>query len=199
MTLPSDSETSPKSSVNMPQRIITLGLVLAMLAGMVLALTGCPHRKELPKTQVEQKQDQVAVFFTKSKGAQSVTEAVVRPMPEDKKITPIQYALTELLKGPSTDERKMGYFTEIPKGTELLSVKKEAENVTVDFSDEFSSGGGSNSVVQRMNEVRNTIISASKDATQEPLKINIMVNGKPLQTLGGEGLEVPQTANQPIQ
>ncbi|MEB3286903.1 MAG: GerMN domain-containing protein [Vampirovibrionales bacterium] len=199
------SPTHPASSstpVGIWQRGITLVLVLALLAGMVFALASCKKQRnsnDLPAAE-QKDQREVTVFFTKSRGSNSVTEAVVRPLPQEEKITPIQYALESLLQGPTQDERRAGFFSEIPKGTKLLSVNKKDNKVIVNFSSQFASGGGSNSILQRMAEIQNTIIANNQgQSSEKPLNIQVLVNDKPVQTLGGEGLEVPETANQKIQ
>ncbi|MBU7582441.1 MAG: GerMN domain-containing protein [Nostoc sp. TH1S01] len=95
----------------------------------------------------------------------------------------LERAFQALLAGPSdtTDS------TTIPKGTKLLGLKVEGDEVHVNLSDSFTSGGGSTSMVARVGQVVYTASSLNPKA-----KVYIDVNGKPLDVLGGEGVELEQ-------
>jgi spore germination protein GerM len=95
----------------------------------------------------------------------------------------LEKAFQALLEGPTegTDS------TTIPKGTKLLGLKIKGDEVHVDLSDEFTSGGGSTSMVGRVGQVVYTASSINNKA-----KVYIDVNGKPLEVLGGEGIELQQ-------
>jgi len=88
-----------------------------------------------------------------------------------------------LLAGPTegTDS------TTIPKGTQLLGMKVENNEVHVNLSENFTNGGGSTSMMGRVGQVVYTATTLNPDA-----KVYIEVNGKPLEVLGGEGVEIEQ-------
>lgn len=75
----------------------------------------------------------------------------------------------------------------IPSGTKVLGVKIENDAVRVNLSEEFTSGGGSASMTGRVGQVLYTATSLNPNA-----KVYIDVNGKQLDVLGGEGLELDQ-------
>ncbi|MBF2063877.1 MAG: GerMN domain-containing protein [Calothrix sp. C42_A2020_038] len=75
----------------------------------------------------------------------------------------------------------------IPSGTKVLDVKVENDSVRVNLSEEFTSGGGSASMTGRVGQVVYTATSLNPNA-----KVYIDVNGKQLDVLGGEGLELDQ-------
>jgi spore germination protein GerM len=75
----------------------------------------------------------------------------------------------------------------IPSGTKILDVKVENDAVRVDLSNEFTSGGGSASIAGRVGQVVYTATSLNNNA-----RVYINVNGKELDVLGGEGLELEQ-------
>ena len=95
----------------------------------------------------------------------------------------LEAAFKTLLAGPSkgTDS------TTIPQGTQLLGLKAENNNVHVNLSENFTTGGGSTSMMGRVGQVVYTATSLNPKA-----KVYIEVNGKPLEVLGGEGVELEQ-------
>ncbi|MCC5665411.1 GerMN domain-containing protein [Nostoc sp. CHAB 5784] len=108
---------------------------------------------------------------------QPVRVASIRPN------QPLEAAFQSLLAGPTegTDS------TTIPKGTKLLGLKAENDEVHVNLSEDFTRGGGSTSMMGRVGQVVYTATTLNPKA-----KVYIDVNGKPLDVLGGEGVELQQ-------
>ncbi len=75
----------------------------------------------------------------------------------------------------------------IPAGTKVLGVKVENDTVRVNLSSQFESGGGSASMTGRVGQVVYTATSLNPAA-----KVYIEVDGKQLDVLAGEGLELEQ-------
>jgi spore germination protein GerM len=96
---------------------------------------------------------------------------------------PLEAAFQSLLAGPTegTDS------TTIPKGTKLLGLKSENDEVHVNLSEDFTKGGGSTSMMGRVGQVVYTATTLNPKA-----KVYIDVDGKPLDVLGGEGVELQQ-------
>ena len=95
-------------------------------------------------------------------------------------------AFQTLLAGPT----KSTGSTTIPSNTKLLSVRQENNSVYVNLSREFISGGGSASMQGRLGQVLYTATTLNTNAN-----VYIQVDGKPLEVLGGEGVEVKQPMN----
>ncbi|MEA5581646.1 GerMN domain-containing protein [Nodularia harveyana UHCC-0300] len=95
----------------------------------------------------------------------------------------LEQAFRTLLEGPTegTDS------TTIPQGTQLLGVKTENDEVHVNLSNDFTVGGGSASMIGRVGQVVYTATTLNPNA-----KVYIEVDGKQLDVLGGEGLELQQ-------
>lgn len=101
----------------------------------------------------------------------------------DAKVESLEKAIETLLSGATPS----GYVTTIPKGTKLLSIKVQKNGVHLNLSKEFTSGGGSSDMSHRLAQILYTATSISAET---PVWIN--VDGKPLETLGGEGLVLAQ-------
>ncbi len=101
----------------------------------------------------------------------------------DKSDQVLEATFQSLLAGPTEGTGS----TTIPKGTKLQSLKVENDEIHVNLSNEFTSGGGSSSMMGRVGQVVYTATTLNPNA-----KVYIEVNGKKLETLGGEGLEVGQ-------
>lgn len=92
-------------------------------------------------------------------------------------------AFNRLLTGsPETNT-----FSSIPEGTKLLNIAVQDDGVHLNLSREFTSGGGSASMMSRVGQVIYTATSLKSD-----VNVWLYVDGKPLELLGGEGLEIPQ-------
>lgn len=94
----------------------------------------------------------------------------------------VEGALHRLLNNPETQ-----FSTAIPNNTELLALNIKEDNIYVDLSSEFTEGGGSASMIARLGQIVYTATSDNADAL-----VWLSVEGKPLETLGGEGLLVDQ-------
>ncbi|MEG3849836.1 GerMN domain-containing protein [Microcoleus sp. herbarium19] len=139
-----------------------------------------PQPKPLEQTDTET----VQVYWVK--GASGKFEAVptkVAVKQADKPDAALEAAFNSLLAGPNDPT----VSSEIPKGTKLRSLSVKNDGVYVDLSAEFTSGGGSNSMTGRLGQVIYTATSLKPN-----MKVWISVEGKPLELLGGEGLEVAQ-------
>jgi spore germination protein GerM len=95
----------------------------------------------------------------------------------------LEAALNSLLLGP-VDK---GFTTTIPKSTKLKEVSLKADGVHIDLSKQFTTGGGSTSMTGRVAQILYTATSLDPTA-----KVWLKVEGKPLEVLGGEGLELEQ-------
>lgn len=139
-----------------------------------------------PQPKPLQQTDALTVQVYWIKGAIGKFEAVptkVAVKQADNPDAVLQVAFNSLLAGP----KDASVSSEIPQGTKLRSLNVKSEGVYVDLSREFTSGGGSSSMTSRLGQVIYTATSLKPNT-----KVWISVEGKPLELLGGEGLEVAQ-------
>jgi spore germination protein GerM len=99
----------------------------------------------------------------------------------------VKRALTRLLAsaGKPTDQGKKS--STIPATTKLLSTIVKPTGIYVNLSKEFMEGGGSTSMQARLAQI---LYTATERNTKG--KVWISVEGKRLDVLGGEGIEVKQ-------
>jgi spore germination protein GerM len=95
----------------------------------------------------------------------------------------LQAAFQALLAGSNNSQ----LASTIPKGTKLRSLEVKPDGVRVNLSQEFTSGGGSASMTGRLGQVIYTATALDPKAS-----VWINVEGKKLEVLGGEGLEIEQ-------
>ena len=187
----------PESPKKLPKRVgVLVASIVAIGAIAFTTLMACNPKVfdgKPPASQTIAK-DVVTVFFSKAQGSQSIVENVVRKVPANASDSPLAFAIQELLKGPTPEEKAQGFYSEIPAGTKLVALNAQKDSITINLSKEFTTGGGSNSMVQRLEQVKQTAYSV--DSAHQ---ISLAVEGKPLDTLGGEGLEVPDTMKRDMQ
>ena len=136
----------------------------------------------------------VYVYFVKQSSSVSdkrKTFPVKRKIKAKQK--PLNFAIKELLTGPTSLEKNSGYHSEIPSKTKIIEINETPNRVIIDLSKEFSSGGGSLSMHTRLEQIIFTALDAEK---QKPVYLKI--NGREIKYLGGEGVEVPQPLSRNI-
>ncbi|MEB3309034.1 MAG: GerMN domain-containing protein [Snowella sp.] len=135
-----------------------------------------------PQTNLVQSQAKTYWLTTQDEQIELIGSPVLVPKNADKNQI-IQTALEQLLTQTPTASAS----TAIPSETRLLSVKVDNQGVYVDLSANFTEGGGSASMTGRLGQVIYTASSVDPQTL-----IWLSVEGKPLETLGGEGLMVEQ-------
>lgn len=101
----------------------------------------------------------------------SLVYPVTRIIPYTKAVA--SATLDELIKGPTKEEEKNGYFGIIPEGTKVNSIKIVDGVLFVDFSKEAESGGGSCGQAAKVSSITETL---SQFPTVKSIKISINGN-----------------------
>lgn len=131
-------------------------------------------------------QRDVKVYFTKPKSKEEIAfVSVARKISKDDSV--IDGSLRELFLGPTKKEELRGIMTEIPTGTRLIKVEESEDEIVIDVSGQYVTGGGSATMQLRYLQLYKTLNHIAPDK-----KVYLLVDGKNLKTLGGEGLEITQ-------
>lgn len=134
-----------------------------------------PHKKE---------ESTYVYFLATSKDGTAVFRKVKRNLSSKDRL---DFAIRELLKGPNAKERSEGIYNEIPKGTKLLNIQKQGNNIIINLSSDFQYGGGTDSIYSRMRQLIKTAL-----ANTSGKNIYLYLDGKQADVVGGEGIMVSQ-------
>ena len=164
-------------------------LAAVLAASALLVLTACGDDDESSPTgtattpTTDEETTEVRAYFLRDEAVGPVARAA-----EGDAVA--EAAMEGLLDGPTSGEAEVGFTTTVPEGTELLGVTIDDGVATVDLSEEFTSGGGSASMMGRVAQV---VYTLTQFDTVEAVELE--VEGEQLTELGGEGmlLEEPQT------
>lgn len=182
---------SPKLIIAIASTVLALGSATAWIAYSSLSnktTQGNNPRQVITKNPEQnnnstnnQEKQQIEVYWLNDN-----LEIVSQTLEVDKAENKEKYlitALNQLLDGPSTSAEG----TAIPKNTKLNKLTVADDGIHLDLSADFTTGGGSASMIGRLGQIIYTATSLDKNAP-----VWISVEGQPLELLGGEGLMVEQ-------
>ncbi len=106
---------------------------------------------------------------------------VCREIPEKADI--YYFTANELIKGPTTAEKSSGYYSQIPKGTKILTLSRSQGTLKADFSRELQMCGGGTAKVEA---ILSQIVRTFTDLPGIN-NVQILVEGKKEVVLGSEG------------
>lgn len=147
-----------------------------------------------PETKLPEEpkaQEYVNVFFIgKNENNEEIYRAVKRVYNKDVDGSKIKYAINCLILGPKPNEKDKGVYTEIPSGTQLLSVTEKPDKVIINLSGTFAMGGGTESVYKRLFQ----LIKTAQRNTEKP--VYLYINGQQADVIGGDGIMLTQPLNE---
>ena len=129
----------------------------------------------------------IKVFVTDSKGN---LRSVNRNCNTSVEKSCFEFAIKQLILSPTKWEKSKGLSSEIPSGTKVLSVRESNNNILVDLSPAFESGGGAESTYIRVHQLIKTANANTK------LPVYLYINGKQADVIGGEGIMIKQPLNE---
>jgi spore germination protein GerM len=148
-----------------------------------------PTVTQQPTSPIAQGQSKVKVYWLDEdeEGKKIKVAAQERQVPKNVSQNPdalVKESISILLASAGKEGKQT---STIPAGTKLISANVKADGIHLNLSSDFTQGGGSTSMMGRLAQIIYTATNQNPDA---PVWIN--VNGKPLEVLGGEGVEVKQ-------
>ena len=184
------------------QKILLILLVIGTLAFIKIAFFSAPEvqiQSEEPKAEQEAPQEEqnanvpksyIKVYFIGQNANKEEVYKVVKREYKTSEGTKLKAAITTLLKGPDSKEKAQGIYSEIPQGTNLISLEETPSKVIVNLSGDFEQGGGTDGLYKRLYQL---IKTANKNSAQD---VYLYINGKKVEMIGGEGLMINQPLNE---
>ena len=183
--------------------IVILGIVFVMLAVKYGLSTIAPTEispdditvserntsEEEPHDASPEKRYVKVFFIGQNTNHEEVYKAVKREYDPEIDGTKLKFAMNALIAGPKSDEKNRGIYTEIPDGTDLISVKELQDKVIVNLTADFETGGGTDSLYKRLYQV---IKTANQNST---LPVYLYIEGQRADVIGGEGIMLNQPLN----
>ncbi len=142
-----------------------------------------------PQMPAQQKVYVNVFFIGQNDNKEEVYKAVKRQYDETVDGSKIKYAIESLVAGPRPNEREKGVYSEIPSGTEVLSIKEYPDKVVINLSAAFETGGGTDSLYKRLYQL---IKTAKRNTT---LPVYLYIEGQKADVIGGEGIMLNQPLN----
>ena len=139
------------------------------------------EKEQQAKTPVK---EEVKIYFVKfnEKSEKMLLTPVTRKVGRE---MPLEHTIRELIKGPSTTEKKKGLLTAVPSNLRVNGIRLKNGIAEIDFNGAIEQGAGGSVLINRIDQIVYT-------ATQFPQvkSVVIKINGRPRQTLGTDGLSI---------
>lgn len=178
---------SPSIIVTIAVAILAVGGGGAWLGWQNLTSTKTPHLENTspsPKSIQPATQEKIEVYWLNDvDGKIQLVPTSIQLENTSNQQDILETAFNRLLAGPVDKS----VTSTIPKNTKLRHISVKSDGIHIDLSQDFTSGGGSASMTSRLAQILYTATSLDPGA-----KVWIDVEGKPLETLGGEGIIVDQ-------
>ncbi len=144
--------------------------------------------EEVEEPKVEEKEKvYVHIFFIgQNANHEEVYKAVKREYDEEIDGSKLKFAIHSLVTGPKVNEREKGVYTEIPVGTEILSIRELPDKAIINLSSEFETGGGTDSLYKRLYQ----LIKTARRNSEVP--VYLYIEGERADVVGGEGIMLSQ-------
>jgi spore germination protein GerM len=161
-------------------RVVALALLLLLVLAGVLTLRTL---NRLPNA---------VIYFVRAEPTMFTLVQASRSVTGDTTEARLREAISAMIAGPNASEAAQGLTSSFDPGTRVLSVTVQGARATINLSSELTQGGGTALMTGRLNQLLYTATQPSSIH-----EVVVLVDGQPLQTLGGEGLIVPSPWRRP--
>jgi len=141
---------------------------------------------EEPKTEEVEKVYVNIFFIGQNDNHEEVYKAIKREYDKDIDGSKLKFAIDSLVSGPKPAEIEKGIYTEIPEGTEILSIKELPDKAIINLSSAFETGGGTDSLYKRLYQ----LIKTARRNSEVP--VYLYIEGERADVVGGEGIMLSQ-------
>lgn len=143
-----------------------------------------------PATPVDVVATDVEIFWIGGNADTLVSRPRTISTPRDDVTTQVGDAVEALLDGPSGEEAAAGLTTAIPADVTLLDISASSASsgpneVTIDLSGAFESGGGATAMLGRLAQ-----LTWTATAVAPVNRVRLAIDGDPVDVFSGEGIEV---------
>jgi spore germination protein GerM len=139
-----------------------------------------------PTEEVKGKDFVNIYFIGKNEHNEEVYKAVKREYAKDIDGSKIKFAINSLIRGPKTEEKQKGVYTEIPSASEVINITEQPDKVIVNLNSAFVTGGGTESLYKRLYQLIKTVHLNSS------LPVYLYIDGQRADVVGGEGIMLSQ-------
>ena len=140
----------------------------------------------VPKPENTQKEYVNVFFIGQNDSREEVYKAVIREYDAAVDGSKLRFAINSLIAGPKMNEVSKGVYTEIPAGTEVISIQELPDKAIINLSYDFETGGGTDSLYKRLYQ----LIKTAKRNSDVP--VYLYIEGKSADVIGGEGIMLTQ-------
>ena len=142
--------------------------------------------EKIEQSEEAQKEYVNIYFIGKNENNEEVYKAVKRVYNKDIDGSKIRFAVNALIKGPKSEERAKGVYTEIPVDSEIINISELPDKVIVNLNAAFVTGGGTDSLYKRLYQ----LIKTAK--LNSVLPVYLFIDGQRADVVGGEGIMLSQ-------
>lgn len=154
-------------------RVVALALLLLLTLVSVIAL------------RTLQRVPDAVVYLVADQGTSFTLEPVRRRLGARSVAERVALLVEELARGPNADEAERGLSTAVPADARVLGAALEGGLLTVDLGAEFERGGGTATMIGRLQQLFYTLTQPNEVAG-----VILKVEGQVVEAFSGEGLAV---------
>jgi len=136
--------------------------------------------------EAKEKQYVNLYFIGKNEHNEEVFKAVKREYNSEIDGSKVKFAVTCLIRGPKSEEKQRGVYTEIPSNSEIINITEQSDKIIVNLNSAFVTGGGTESLYKRLYQLIKTV----KLNTNIP--VYLYIDGQRADVVGGEGIMLSQ-------
>jgi len=145
------------------------------------------------KTTEKAEEKFINIFFIgKNENGEEYYRAVKRKYDKNENGQQLSFAISRLIEGPSQIEKDKGIYSEIPEGTNVISVVETDKKAIINLTSAFEQGGGTDGLYKRLYQLVKT---ANKNTN---LPVYLYIDNKQADVIGGEGLMINQPLNERV-